>query len=95
MESPKLHLETPEESQNNLEGNETILKERVRIAKENLKQQLSFAEETMSDEDVAKAGELLEEYRELVYTLRPEDAPAPESISTISMSLAQHYLAAI
>ena len=70
-----------------LESDPIILEEKADQLKEQLQEAVAIARETNTDEDVEKAQQLLKQYREVIYKLKPEANPdnkkekAPESIS--------------
>ncbi len=64
-----------------LENDPIILEKKADQLKEQLQEAVAIARETNTDEDVEKAQQLLEKYREVVYKLKPEANPVPESIS--------------
>ncbi len=70
-----------------LENDPIILEKKADQLKEQLQEAVATARETNTDEDVQKAEQLLKQYREVIYKLRPEANPdnkkekAPESIS--------------
>jgi len=64
-----------------LENDPVILEKKADQLKEQLQEAVAIARETNTDEDVKKAEQLLEKYREVIYKLKPEANPVPKSIS--------------
>jgi len=64
-----------------LENDPIILEKKADQLKEQLQEAVAKARETNTDEDVEKAQQLLKQYREVIYKLKPESRPMPKSIS--------------
>ncbi len=64
-----------------LENDPIILEKKADQLKEQLQEAVATARETRTDEDVEKAQQLLKQYREVIYKLKPEAKSVPKSIS--------------
>ena len=78
IESPKQYNMQDDSENSELGSNEIIFKEKVKTARIKAENLLNKAKESSNDEDIEKAEEALNSYRELVYKLRPESQESQE-----------------